>query len=97
MAIGSSLPWIRWNRESILSEAPKASGVYAIFNGQHWNYFGESEDIQGRLLQHLSGDIPYINRNVPTGFQFELVTGQAQRMARQNELIANPGSLCNQR
>ncbi len=95
MPIGQNLPWFYWNYASIIANAPHASGVYAIFNRQNWIYFGESGDIQARLLQHLNGDNQCITQNAPTGFQFELWAAN-QRVARQNQLIANPGSLCNQ-
>ena len=49
-----------------------------------------------RLLEHLNEDT-CSTRNGPTNFQFELVAGKAQRVARQNQLIVNPGSLYNQR
>ena len=97
MAIGPNLPGFNWNYGSILANASVACGVYAIFNSQNWIYFGESGEIQGRLLEHLNGYNPYITRSAPTGFQFELVAGHAQRVARQNQLIASLGSLCNQR
>jgi len=97
MAIGSNLPWFHWNYASITANAPQASGVYAIFNGQNWIYVGESGDIRARLLQHLNGDIPCIIQNAPTGFQFELVAGQPQRVARQNQLIVALNPICNQR
>jgi excinuclease UvrABC nuclease subunit len=97
MAIGANSQWFPWNRASILANAPQASGVYAIFNSKNWIYVGESGDIQARLLEHLNGDNLCIIQNLPTGFQFELVAGQAQRVARQNQLIVELKPVCNQK
>lgn len=95
--IGHDSPWFYFNRDSIIANAPRASGVYALFTagGQRWTYFGESGNIEARLLEHLNGDNPCITRNAPNGFQFEAVPAY-QRVARQNQLIANLVSLCNQ-
>jgi hypothetical protein len=96
MPIGPGQPGYPWTRASILANAPRASGVYVIYNGQTWIYVGESGDIQARLLQHFNGDNPCITHYVPTGFQFELVAA-VQRVARQDEWIAHLGPACNQR
>jgi len=96
MAIGPNMPWFQYNYASIVANAPNLSGVYALFTPQAWIYIGESGDIQTRLLQHLNGDNPCITRNAPTGSQFELVP-PAQRVARQNQLIATLDPICNRR
>lgn len=85
-----------WTRQSIVANAPHSSGTYAIYNAQRWIYFGESGDIQARLLQHFDGDNACITRNNPTGFQYEVVVA-AQRVARQDHLIATLNPICNQR
>src|SRR5258708_3103854 len=85
-----------WTRESILANAPRASGVYVIYNRQTWIYIGESGDIQARLLQHYGGDNACITRHAPTGFDFELAVA-AQRVARQDYWIGQLGPACNQR
>ena len=94
--IGTGQPAFPWTRESIVSNAPSASGVYAIFNPQAWIYVGESGDIRARLLQHFDGDNPCITRMHPGGFQFELCPA-AQRVARQNQLILALTPACNQK
>jgi hypothetical protein len=38
---------------SLLAHAPVKEGVYAIRSGKAWVYFGHSEDIRRRLLEHL--------------------------------------------
>jgi hypothetical protein len=96
MPIGPGQGWFPFSRPSILANAPNASGVYALYNPQIWIYLGESGDLQARLLQHLGGDNACITQNGPTGFQFEL-SPAAQRVARQNQLIAALGPICNQR
>ena len=95
MPIGPGQPGQHFTREGILLSAPNASGVYALYNAG-WVYFGESNDIQRRLLEHLDEAGSAILRNAPTGFCFELV-GAQQRVARQNALIALYPTPCNQR
>ncbi len=97
MPIGPGQTGYPWTYQSILQSAPHASGVYAIYNPQQWIYVGESGDIQTRLMQHWNDDNACITRNAPTGFQFELVAGEAQRVARQNQLIAALNPTCNER
>jgi len=95
MAIGEGKSSYAWNYNSILNNAPPNSGVYAIFNAAICIYVGESGDIQTGLLDHFQGDTRII-RNAPTKFQFELVPA-AQRVARQNELIAALNPVCHQK
>lgn len=95
MPIGPGLNGFPWTYDSILANAPSASGVYAIYNANTWIYVGESGDIRARLLQHYNGDNQCILNHHPTGFQFELVAA-AQRVARQNQLIAALPVVCNQ-
>ena len=95
MAIGPGQPAFTFSREGILLNAPNASGCYALFHAG-WVYFGESNDIQRRLLEHLNEAGSLILRNAPTGFAFELVAAN-QRVARQNALIAAYPTPCNQR
>src|SRR5260370_31457354 len=95
MAIGPGQSGFHWNYASIVASAPTQSGVYAIYN-QNWIYFGEGQDIRVRLLAHLNGDNPCITQAGPTRFMFELSPAN-QRVARQDQLIAGLGSLCNPR
>jgi hypothetical protein len=96
MPIGPGQPGQHFTREGILSGAPNTSGVYALYH-TGWVYFGESNDIQRRLLEHLNEAGSAILRNAPTAFCFEFVHGDAQRIARQNQLIAAYATPCNQR
>jgi len=97
MPIGKDVPWHAYNYASIVANAPAQSGVYALFKSGDWIYVGESGEIQARLLQHFNRDNPCITQHAPTGFQFELVAGEAQRKARQNQLILALKPLCNQK
>ncbi len=92
MAIGLGQPGFDFSQEGISTNAPHASGVYAIYNGG-WIYVGESQDIQRRLLEHLN-DV-CIMQSMPTGFTYELVANEDERLARRNELIAQFGPACN--
>jgi excinuclease UvrABC nuclease subunit len=97
MAIGPGLSGLPFDYATILASAPAQSGDYAIYNRTSWIYVGESGNIRARVLQHLNGDNACITRNAPTGFQYELVAGEAQRVARQNQLIVALKPACNQR
>ena len=92
--IGPEHPSFSFTRESILANAPAASGVYAIYNPRVWIYVGETGDLKARLLEHLNGDNPCITRHAPTGFQLELCPAQ-QRLARQNAVILRLNPVCN--
>jgi hypothetical protein len=98
--IAPKTPGFDFNRATITSSAPAKSGVYALCTAAKWIYVGEGKDIQKRLLDHLDGDNPCINRAQPTVFQYELIDAN-QRVARQDVLIAQLGTLapagCNQK
>jgi excinuclease UvrABC nuclease subunit len=97
MAIRPGLTSFPFDYATILASVPAQSGDYAIYNRTSWIYVGESRNIRGRVLDHLNGDNSCITRNAPTGFQYELVAGQAQRVARQNQLILALKPVCNQK
>ena len=93
MPIGPGQQGHSWTENSIRTNAPQASGVYAIYN-TGWIYVGESNDLQRRLLEHFGGDNLCITRAVPTGFVYELCDAAA-RMRRQAALIAELRPSCN--
>jgi excinuclease UvrABC nuclease subunit len=97
MAIGPGLSGLPFDYATILASAPAQSGDYALYNHTFWIYVGESGNIRARVLQHLNGDNACITRNAPTGFQYEPVAEQAQRVARQNQLIVALKPVCNQK
>lgn len=95
MSITPGATGFSFNEAGITGNAPNASGVYALYN-TGWVYFGESNDIQRRLLEHLRNPGILVALAAPTGFVFELVPAQL-RVGRQNELIRLYPPLCNQR
>ncbi len=86
--------WFLYDVSSVVTSAPRKSGVYAIRNKDAWIYIGETHDIQVRLLQHLNGDVPGIARERPTQFSFELVPAR-DRVERQDALIQELRPVCN--
>ena len=84
-----------FDRPSINTNAPDDSGVYALYKGQRWIYIGESEHIRRRLHEHSNSPTPCIRHEQPSHFRYELVAGAAQRLARQNQLIAELRPVCN--
>lgn len=81
-----------FQRESIVRNAPKASGVYGLFSA-FWIYIGEADDLQARILEHLDGDDPCIVRFQPSGFAFELASPR-DRPSRQKQLVKELQPLC---
>jgi hypothetical protein len=79
--------------ESILRNAPEASGVYGLFSA-FWIYIGAAENIQARILKHLEGDDPCIVRYRPSGFAFELASPH-DRHHRRMFLTKELQPLCN--
>jgi hypothetical protein len=77
---------LRWDRDSIVRNAPEAPGVYGLFNVV-WIYIGESENIKMDLLEHLSRESPRIQRYGPEGFAFELAPNPIFRHRRQVDLV----------
>jgi len=74
--------------------APEVSGVYGISNALEWIYIGETDDIRGALLTHLSEFESPLMRSKPAGFVFE-VCDRARRPARQDRLVHEYGPACN--
>jgi hypothetical protein len=70
----------------IRREAPACSGVYGLSNARGWIHVGETDNIQGRLLEHLEGTDGFQTEGAPTGFSFELSPPQ-DRAARQSRLV----------
>jgi hypothetical protein len=79
---------------SIHAYAPALSGVYGISNAREWIYIGETDDIQGALLTHLSEYESPLMRSKPAGFVFE-VCERARRPGRQDRLVHEYGPTCN--
>jgi hypothetical protein len=76
---------LRFQQDSILLNAPEASGVYGLFSAL-WIFIGEADNIRVRLLELLAGDNPCIQDYQPSGFAFELVS-PPERSRRLEELV----------
>ena len=82
----------RFQRESILLNAPESSGVYGLYSAV-WIHLGEADNIRARLLEDLSGDDPCIRNYEPSGFAFDLVS-PPERSLRLQELVVELQPLC---
>jgi excinuclease UvrABC nuclease subunit len=96
MAIGPGRSGFQFNAAGVLY-APHVPGVYAIFNAQRYVFFGESNDLQRRLAEHLNDRTHAMHRYGAASFSFELINDPAQRLLRQNQLIQAHPTPCNQR
>jgi hypothetical protein len=85
-----------FTKDGILANTPNASGVYALWTGETWVYVGESNDILRRLLELFGNPGPCIAKYVALVFGYELVPTEAQRVARQDQLIRELVPTCNQ-
>ena len=92
-------------RTEIEKLAPNQPGVYGIFRQEEltgtnllnpvtWIYVGTG-DIRQRLLDHIDGDNPCINREEPTHWVAEVILGDPS--AREAELIRELNPVCNMR
>jgi hypothetical protein len=79
---------------SVMTYAPAVSGVYGISNAREWIYIGETDNIQGALLDHLQDSSAQVMKKQPTGFVCEVCDG-SRRPARHNRLIVEYGPACN--
>jgi hypothetical protein len=74
--------------------APIVPGIYGMSNARQWVYIGQTENIQGALLQHLRDLDTTVLKWEPTGFVFEACTGE-QRQTRQDSLVLEYAPICN--
>ena len=80
--------------QGVQTYAHVASGVYGISSAREWIYIGETDNIQGALLDHLQDSNSSIMKRQPTGFVFE-VCGGTGRSARQDRLVFEYEPICN--
>jgi len=92
----SSTTGYTFNDSSVRQNAQNRSGVYGLYIAAKWVYVGESNDIQRRLLEHLSETGTCIKRWAPTSFLYELVDA-GSRVARQDALIRELDPECNRK
>ncbi|HEV8147008.1 MAG TPA: hypothetical protein VGP79_11530 [Bryobacteraceae bacterium] len=74
--------------------APAAAGVYGITNAREWIFIGESDNIQGALLDHLRNSGTSLMQHQPAGFVYETCVGE-QRKTRQGRLVTEYTPICN--
>jgi predicted GIY-YIG superfamily endonuclease len=84
----------KFTEREIFTFASMGSGVYGLFTPTRWIYIGESENVEQRLLQHLTGDNACILNSSPTGFVFETVEA-GKRVARRDQLVEELSPTCN--
>lgn len=82
-----------YTRSDIERLSPNQMGVYGIFKAGTWIYVG-SGDIRERMLAHVNGDNPCINRERPTLWVSEVTANYIQR---EKDLIRELTPACNQR
>jgi hypothetical protein len=96
MAITPS-PLFPFDSRGVLN-APRASGVYALLDtqGRHV-FFGESDDVQRQLHEHLNEPASCLKRRGASHFAFELHTGESERRLRLDTLRRQFHTECNQK
>ena len=83
-----------FTKADVLTINPSQVGVYGLFKQGLWVYVGKG-DIRERLLSHLGGDNPCIDRSAPTHWVGEITNGDPS--ARERQLILETNTLCNLR
>ena len=82
-----------FSHRAVLENAPKASGVYSIFNSKRWVHVGESDDIQQSLFNLLNEPNPCLQRFSPLSFSFAPAP-PAERAARLKTMVAARHPAC---
>jgi hypothetical protein len=82
---------------SVRKNAPALSGVYGLSSAREWIYVGQSDNIQGELLEHLAKGPTAGLQARATGFTFELCpkesrTARQDRLVRELEPVGNRGA-----
>ena len=70
----------------ILANAPRESGVYALFRGEESLYVDEADNIYMGLLTHFDHNQGALSVETPTSFAFE-VCAPERRKARLLQLV----------
>ena len=76
------MPWsavhgFRFTSASILTNVPKQSGVFGLYNEQGWVFIGQGSDLQQSLFQCLDKSRQYFWPNEPHGYTFEICNSDA--------------------
>lgn len=76
-----------FHEDFIAAYAPEATGVYGLYNSGYQLYIGVSSNIRAALLLHIGEAECQSARYQPTGFAFEVCSGEL-RAAKTEQLIA---------
>lgn len=82
-----------FTHRAVLERAPKASGVYSIFNSKRWVHVGESDDIQQSLFRLLNEPNPCLHRFSSLSFSFA-PSSPAERAAQMETMVAARNPAC---
>jgi hypothetical protein len=82
-----------FTHRAVLENAPKASGMYSIFNSKRWVHVGESDDIQQSLFSLLNEPSPCLERFSALSFSFALLP-PSERAARLETMVAARNPAC---
>ena len=82
-----------FTHRAVMETAPKASGVYSIFNSKRWVHVGGSDDIQQSLFSLLNEPNPCLERFSPLSFSFAPLP-PAERAARLETMVAARNPAC---
>ena len=86
--MGAGAPGFTFDVLGVLDHAPASAGIYALYIPDAAVVLvGETEDIQRRLLEHLSTPTACLKQHRPTMFAFELHATAYARRARHSALI----------
>lgn len=86
--------WYDFNGIAVRLMAPSRCGVYGLARGPQWVYIGKADDIQGRLLEHLSDKSHAMHASGPLKFSYEECDSPDER---ERFLIVQCRPTCNQR
>jgi hypothetical protein len=75
------------------AKAPAAAGVYGLVNSARWIYIGQSDNLKEELLRHLLSSDDSVLKWGPTGFVFEVCSGQS-RQIRVDSLLREYVPIC---
>lgn len=76
------------------TSAPAVAGVYGLVNSARWIYIGQSDNLKEELLRHLVGSGDAVLKWGPTGFVFEVCSGQSRQL-RVDSLLREYVPICN--
>ena len=95
MAIGPGHPTTPFTAIGI-ALSPAEPAVYALCaTDESYVYFGQTKDLRRSLTEHFGTVNNCIHRAGVVSFAYEIVANEANRVARQHQLISTHGSCCN--